>query len=542
MRKCIFFIMFFFVVFYNLNAVSPSKHELVPAGHWVYDAITALALETGSVNFAQNAPLSFSELSLYLKDINTTELSRTGLHFYDKIHNYFQREYPAYGNNVLSFGTDLFLTPEFRYISNSKMYNENEMPVSYVNRNKLIEIPLLVNFYDYGVMRMGVSVASNYESYKNPSMMTNIPTRLEYIDGNFPQTSYLSTGLHTQNGTPFFNFQLGQNQLSVGRTQTGSIFLSDSLYGANYAQMSFFSENVRYSNTPMQLESELYLYLHRIEFRLFERVSVGLLEGLLVSRPFELRYLNPVSIFHSLVPWANYEEDKSDLYGDSHTTSYFGLTLDINPWKYLRLYALMAMNQFTFNFEYPEGSLDNTVASSLGGQLGLESFIPIKKGYIHAAVEGVYGLPWLYKNKETNPSPSFYNSTILLGSTNRNLLQTWIGYPYGPDTISAFVKIGYNSFDFWSAYIHYRYMINGEVSFSTPYPTQGEDIIATTPFGIPNYEHKISVEGSYRIFEWLTVESLFSYIHSTNAQNVLNNFQQGVEFSLCARFELSPVL
>ncbi len=551
----VFYAILLSLFFLPLYSFTPSKHELIPSGHWIYDAITALALEVGNVNFAQNAPLSIAELTLYLDDIDTSKLSSIGKKQIIKINDFFNKEYPAYGNEILSLGTDIVLSPEFLYRSNVDAYNENELTIAYIDRAKLLEVPLIVNINDYGVIRMNLSFSLNYKGYIEESTMFNLPLSVDHVDGNFPQTSYISTGLQTKNDTPFFNFQLGQNHLSVGRTQTGSVFLSDSLYGANYAQMSFFTENIRYSNTPIQLEAEKYLYLHRIEFRIFDRIAIGLLEGVLISKPFELRYLNPASIFHNLISWANYTECSytkneqtgeyecsNELAFDSHSTAYFGATFDINPWKYMRLYGLLAMNQFTFDFELKDGNLENSFAPGFGTQLGLESFVPFIHGYIHAGIEGVYNVPWLYKSKESNLSPSLYNSTVLINSQGRDWIHTWVGYPYGPDTISAYLQLGYVNFNMWSVYIDYRYMINGEISFSTPYPTTSESITETTPYGVAMSEHRVGIRGSYRFIDWLETEASIAYTMSKNAQNKVNNTQKGLEVSLGARFELSPYI
>jgi len=49
-----------------LYAAPRGKQELVPAGSWVYDALTAIALEEGRADFSDNAPLSINEILLYL--------------------------------------------------------------------------------------------------------------------------------------------------------------------------------------------------------------------------------------------------------------------------------------------------------------------------------------------------------------------------------------------------------------------------------------------------------------------------------------------
>ena len=52
--------------------------ELIPSGHWIYDALMAVSLESRTVNFADSAPLTVQELTLYLDEIDYDALSEGG--------------------------------------------------------------------------------------------------------------------------------------------------------------------------------------------------------------------------------------------------------------------------------------------------------------------------------------------------------------------------------------------------------------------------------------------------------------------------------
>ena len=73
----------------------------------------------------------------------------------------------------------------------------------------------------------------------------------------------------------------------------------------------------------------------------------------MVNASFELRYLNPIMIFHSFTGWIDYGRyneqlgDTSLNPSDSRVGSLLGLAADVRPLKGLRLYALFAMTEKT---------------------------------------------------------------------------------------------------------------------------------------------------------------------------------------------------
>ena len=65
-------------------AFGRGEQELVDAGHWVYESVEKLCMESGMVNFSDSAPVSISELKLYLKEIDFSSLSEGGQAEYKK--------------------------------------------------------------------------------------------------------------------------------------------------------------------------------------------------------------------------------------------------------------------------------------------------------------------------------------------------------------------------------------------------------------------------------------------------------------------------
>ena len=57
-----------------------------------------------------------------------------------------------------------------------------------------------------------------------------------------------------------------------------------------------------------------YLYLHQIDIRLFKKLTFSALEGMIVNAPFELRFINPLTVFHGYAPWKDYDSDFEEAY------------------------------------------------------------------------------------------------------------------------------------------------------------------------------------------------------------------------------------
>ena len=89
-----------------LYAAPRGKQELVPAGSWVYDALTAIALEEGRADFSDNAPLSINEILLYLSEADYSSLSSSGKSLYDRIKAYAAEDPLSFEAGIFSLEAD----------------------------------------------------------------------------------------------------------------------------------------------------------------------------------------------------------------------------------------------------------------------------------------------------------------------------------------------------------------------------------------------------------------------------------------------------
>jgi hypothetical protein len=531
--------------------------ELVLCGSWIYDSLTKISLDAGTVDFTDSAPLSIQEIKTCLFEIDYNSLSSAGKREYDRVLAYFNDGSLSLKSGILSAGIDPSITPEGYYKSNSSV---NWVYDRY-KRIPFLDLPVTIGAGDFVTMYTDPYFGQNRGMMQHTDNYFNLPLSVAQMDEHFPFESYISTGYKfTENVGA--GFQLGMGKQSVGRTDTGSIIFSEYMTGASYAAFDIYSPNIKYNMSVTQLGVDKYAYLHRYDLRFFKKISVSLLEGMLVNAPVELRYLNPMSIFHGMAPWRDYEPDKED--SESHTCAYFGFKFSFTPAKFVRIYGLYAQTQLQNVFEKANWP-DSLTPDGLGGQLGTELYIPVGKGYIHSVLEGYYADPFLYIKESPNWS--------MVRTYQENLgdyatFYEWIGSPFGPDTIAGTLSVGYEMPAQWSLSVKYLFACRGQNSGGSiftncswgggktdisaddiennwAYPTashnsDGKNWI--TPSGEnPEYVNRLSVCGTWRPYVWLNLLLQPSYTVVINNGHSAGSIAQGFEIAASARFYIAKM-
>ena len=516
--------------------------KVVHPGDWLYDALTALALEQGRLFFT-GAPLTVDQVELMLTEINETTLSPSGMTLYERIHAALAEPgLLSFGVGALSFKADGALQPEFYFKSNK------ELAWNYTREERLpfLFFPLTIGISPYialetelylGENRMLSNAHDNYSNFPFDTMMDGVQS----LDTNMPKRAYLSAGIPLW-GRSGINFRLGMGEDFYGRTETGSVIFSDRVKGISYASLSFYSPSFTYSADIKQIEVNKYLYLHHLRARLFNRFSFALVEGVMVNAPFELRYLNPAMIFHGFNAWDNYKEYNTQAgpdnlnSGNSRVGSLGALILEARLWK-TRVYGLAAMNQF----EIPgiEDSEDSTVPNSLAFQLGFETALPVSSGYWRFGFEGVYTFPYMYILSHKNWS--FYREFQEI--SNPTLFQ-WLGSPFGPDSIAGTLWAEYRNLPSrWSAHVSFLMLVQGEnadaavfANQSDAYPDTHAQARAPTPTGIPLYTWLIKAGGTWDAAPWLAFSFRGGYKIVRGHNHSPGKIEHGLELSLSVQF------
>ena len=528
--------------------------KILPAGHWVYDAMMSVAAESNQVCLAQNAPLSVAEIRTYLRDIDPEKLSPSGVKEYERILEYLD-SVPRYQvkTGAITLGGELRLNPEFYYKSNENV----DWTFDYYYQDNAATLPLFVDVADTFFLEGDFFAGKNYYAARDGSSWTNVPFGHNDLEFSFPRTAYMSAGLKLL-GESCVNLQVGRGGLSIGGTQTGSIILSERFETDGYVQLSFFSPAFRYTGDVVQVDVNEYLYMHRIDARPLKWLQIGFVEGTYVNAPFEIRFLNPLMVMHSFGAWEGYDsynataaDGAAKTYtGGSRACAYLGLTFDLAVTKNTRIYGLYAQNELQSYWELQD-TYGKTIPNSLGFQLGEETTLPSKAGgHWFFGLEGVYTNPWLYIKQD--PAWSLYHSRY--DELTGKYVNTWIGTQFGPDTIAGQFRFGYDMNGKWSVETQYLFKAQGENSFNlftdadgdgtyTYYPSVAWDkkllsdeeavalASAMTPTGIPQYTNRVLVRGSWQVLPWLKLASQVSVSFVSNANHIENNFQAGVELA-----------
>jgi hypothetical protein len=529
---------------------------LVPAGNWVYEAVSSLYSEEGKTCFVTNAPLSIRELKAYLFLLDYESLTLSGRNLYDSVMESFAQTHFTFGTEDVSAGISLLCNPELYYKSNPDI----PWTYGYTDKQHILDIPVYLNFGNNIAIETDPFVGKNYWTCIESSEWNNIPNpfrqpnEFEFL---MPKTAYISSGIPfgTSSGV---NVQFGRGALSAGNTQMESVFLSEKFDTDCYGRLILYSPILKYTGDIIQVESSTYFYLHEVQIRPFSCFQISVMEGAYINEPFELRYCNPLMILHSFSYWRDYKDTASKT-DDDHTCAYFGLNFDYTPFKFVRIYGVYAQTEIQTSAE-KESTYGQTIPNGFGFQLGSEITLPAANGgRWKIGLEGLYTNPWLYVKQQAGWS-MFSSRYDNLRNTSEPI-NTWVGSPAGPDSIAAQLTVSLDSGKKWSAAVRYRFLAHGENSYNLFYNSDGtlrtdyypsikykqnldstENLIAlaneTSPTGTPEFSHRITCGGTYIWNDRITTSCNVSYVVVFNTNNTEGAFSQGFETVLSASFRI----
>ncbi len=607
-----------------LIAETYGTQQLIPAGHWVYDALFMLSNETKRTSFATNAPIPVGELKMYLNLVPYEKLSDSGKNLYDKLSEYLGEK--AYGVDMgpVYFGFNLNATPEVLYKSNSELdwsfatdYTGHKNSVNGYNilspghyrdksdgsninwtdddgncpgingstSNKNIEIaeygaysgfinsygskafaelPLYLGWSDYFIIHTGISFAKSFWGMESDSNVTNIFYNTTDMDFFWPKTAYGSAGKTFEKWG--VNVSFGRQGLQIGKTLTGSVIYNSTFETEGYFQLNLYSPRMKYNLDVVQVSTDKYLYMHSVEARpLFDWVRFGIMEATLVQSGFELKHLNPLMIMHSFGSWedSDYVSDiEKDYYGEAHICQYMGISLELTPFKYSRLYFLYAQNEMQTPLELGSANA-NAIPDGIGFQAGFELTIPDKNnGWWTGTLEGVYTTPFCYIKQGADWS--LYSTRNNMQSNSSIPLCSWIGSPFGPDALGFQARVGYSQISKWNAELDYLFLAHGTNSFGlfnntieidgekyyAYYPSvlrkmglitdeEAENIARTYVLtGSVQFTNCITAKASYNITTQMSLSGRATYSFIFNNKNEEGNFAHGFEGCLMFEYKL----
>lgn len=502
-----------------------SSNQLLPAGHWAYEALFMLNNETKRTSFATNAPLSVAEFKMYLALVPYEKLSDSSKKIYDQLDSFLTEKDFKIDMGPVYFGFDLNLYPEFQAKSNKNIdwsfatdytghvnsvggYKYFRNPADYrttkadgisedmevlwakedpsnlpgiesdthdyaassfflasSQSTPLITIPLYLGWSDYFIIQTDPCFTKSIWGMSHKDNFTNIVYNFNDMDFLWPRNAYGSAGYHSEKWGVNVNY--GRQGIQIGKTLTGSVIYNSTFETEGYFQLNLYAPRLKYNLDVVEVSTDKYIYVHLIEARpLFDWVRLGVVEATLINKPFEMKFLNPIMIMHSYGSWADddyYTKNEETVYGEAHVCQYMGIQVELTPFKNSRLYFLYAQNEIQPPNE--QGSANGkSMPDSFGIQLGYEYTHSDKNnGWWKGTVEGVYTTPFCYLKQGADWS--LYSQRFDMQSKTSSPICSWIGSPFGPDALGLSAKVEYTKLSKWNAGLAYLFLAHGTNSF-----------------------------------------------------------------------------
>lgn len=455
-------------VLYAQKSFQPNEQKIWHVDSEVHQYLDLLYLKQGRSLPSSSGPWSNAELKMWLYNIDYEQLTDSSKELYEKIEEILCKEPRFILDETLGISVTNVVAPEFYVHTNSKDFvQEDDWVYSYEERNPIykpeIEFFAANNFYSYADLSVGW--ASNITDEKEnslyqPVFMSNIPfvpnKDITDLSMNFPTRAFGAFGAN------HWNFSFGRDVIRWGHGISGNLAVGGNQLYDNYMQYSLFYPKVKYNFLTIFYPHEsnidkanslgqnddvkgLKLFMmHKIEGRFFkDRLTAALGEAILyqsVSNTFDVRYLNPVGVFH------NY-------YIRGNANSFLNLDLDFAVLPGLNIYTQILVDELAAVGEPSAKSDEPWRPSKMGYLLGTKYAYELPKGLLTVCAEGVYADPCLYLREEYDSNHntqgvSFYGHLReFINGYGVKYIRRCIGYKYGGDCISGNLNFGYDDLD-----------------------------------------------------------------------------------------------
>jgi hypothetical protein len=503
----------------------------------IVEDIRFLVRLSGRSFLSLTLPLSRDEVLLILDDVESSRLSAPALEAYDRVVRTLK---PAtrFSDGTLGIAASLSASPSGRVRTNGALPFAKE----YGDTPPFLSLPAALFFSDTLQLTFEPIIITDPSFYNVPGSWgeMNIPYEERRFDMNMPLRSFAAAG------GPWWNFQLGRDKMSFGTGHTGNMTVSDSPDYYDFARLSLFSPNVKYSLfiSQMPLDTgallspaaatpqagalsstvQRYMYLHRLDLRFFEKFSLGVGEGIMAGNgPPELRYLSPLVFFHSFFAWRDYEKWPAGEWEGDMIGSLLSIDIDWAILPSLAFYGQGVMNEFALPSEQTDL---HRSPNGLGFLAGLEYTQVLGNWRVLWYGEAVYTDPYLYTL--SSPFAGFIWMRRLADIGPKESRYRWIGHPAGRDAIL---------FTLGSVLSGPRFTLLPDISFKA----QGEHTILWdwnrgapyteehSPSGIGEYTYSAGLEAIWPPLPWLTLAGYLRASMMVNPGHQENSNETGLE-------------
>lgn len=563
MKKRILILLISLFSFYT-NAQVLNDTQMPPAGHWIYDDMSILCTEMKLTNFMEVTPITIGEIKFYFEEIDYDRLSDSGKKLYENIRNYLYQnsniltEYTDFNIEPTRFDINLTLSPELYYKSNPDI----DWTFMYYWKDNPAKLPVRLGLMDYVTMEAEFFLGKNYKGSSDPNNFTNVFYNGNHFQFSWPTYSYAAAGYTSQKWG--VNAHIGRQGLQMGQTRTGSIIYNKTFETDAYVQFNLFTRHFKYNTNIVEIQKDKFMYFHYIDVRFFKIFKLTALEGILINKPFEIRFLNPFMVNHSFEFWRDYcNSTEQEYYNEGYACDYLGVIMECTPFSNLRIYFEYSMNELQLPNEISAGYL--TYPDSQAFQLGFDINIPSKTGgWWQTSLEAVYCSPWLYFKQA--PGWSLYRARK--ENSGDEIVNTWIGSPLGPDNFAVKYCLDYKYLNKWKIGFSYLFNIKGERGFDTfdkknSTMINGTEIYTYYPYtkhelakndeersdavndsrsfwmsGTLTYKNQIELVGTYNLNSHFSFNSGITYTFEFNNKHKLNNFEQGIELKTSVSYTI----
>jgi len=497
--------------------------------------IEDILIESGSVFLSYASPYSDQELRDALDRIDPQKLSEAGMDKYNRSREAL-RPAPQYrsGKLGLKLGLEANLDGNWR--------SDENVPwvLGYQERPSFLSLPVeawasdsVYGYFDPAWQRDYYSVNLPVSELSVPNY-TSVPIDLIGSDVNFPFRSFGALG------GDFWRFNIGRDRLSIGSMGEDNLVVNSETEWYDYARLTLFFRDLQYSAYMVQLDTDRYLYMHHLDLLFFDRLSLGLTEGILVGYDSpQLRYLDPLMVFHGYIAWNDEPYPTGATTGDGKATatqpsgigSMLGLELNYNIVRYVTLTA-----QYQFNagqdplkmLLWPDttSEIPNSDAVLVGAKLRM----PLDRGYLKGFLCGVYAEP--YDMVLGTDAISYIYRRDSNSSYSGDSIEEWIGFSEGPDCVFVSGSLGYEFPDRASIEALASYRWKGENDLDTVYAWSTENASKEAPTGTVEGRLRLGVKASYPLAPSWSIDGAAYYTHRSNAANILGSEDQSVELML----------
>jgi len=529
------------ITFLIFAALLYSQHlNIVSTGDPVLEDIRYVSLESGIPFLSFSPPLSSNEVRNFLNFVDENALSQAGRNAYSRILNAINPKMPplSWSDEVFSVSFNIKAVLEGKARFNKDITWEGNL----ANISPLISFPLQFFFSKYVQMYIEPNISVKSRDHGDGLFFYNLP--MDFSTQYWPFRSFASAG------GSWWNFFIGRDHLYWGTGHTGSlIFSNDSTY-YDFAKVSLFSRYFKYSFTlnhmPLKLNKSLidnfssidkderksinrYFYLHRIDVNILRKVSISIMEGIMSGNsPLEIRFINPLVIFHSLYAWTDYDRwsfnSSENSENGSMIGSFLSFEINLNIIKSLSVYGQFVMNELSLRGEKEKEP--DLPPNGMGYLAGINFSHPINSWGSIYYLEFIYTDPYLYIL--SSPFCSFIQQdhhNYLIGHSRDTMSLTFGAKFFNNDALNLS-----GSFSWVASGAHNRVGLKWDWD-------RGETYNEKTPSGTAENKFILSLGAEWNPLSWLALKAGITGIISLNNKHIDGVREAGGQASLSVGFK-----